>query len=114
MSRTLPFHVKGRCIDCGATHRRDGLAWRCWSCAKKVIAIRAAVSRVVRMAIEAGVLPKIEGLSCHFCGGNAEHFEHRDYSKPLEVKPACRSCNFMRGPAAWRNYAAAETPQQPA
>lgn len=27
----------------------------------------------------------------------AVHWEHRDYNKPLEVEPVCRSCNYKRG-----------------
>jgi hypothetical protein len=25
-------------------------------------------------------------------------YEHRDYTKPLQVEPVCRSCNALRGP----------------
>jgi hypothetical protein len=28
-------------------------------------------------------------------------YEHRDYSKPLEVEPVCHYCNVRRGPAFW-------------
>ena len=33
------------------------------------------------------------------CGGMAEQWDHRDYNKPLDVEPVCRSCNMRRGPA---------------
>jgi hypothetical protein len=38
-------------------------------------------------------------LRCVDCGDWANNWEHRDYSKPLEVDPVCDSCNFKRGPA---------------
>jgi len=34
------------------------------------------------------------------CGEKAYCYEHRDYSKPLEVEAVCDSCNALRGPAA--------------
>ena len=38
----------------------------------------------------------------------AYDYDHRDYSKPLEVDPVCRRCNQMRGPAdyTWMRQAA--------
>lgn len=55
-----------------------------------------AVSR----AIKKGDLPKLDGtIACVDCGKPACDYDHRDYSKPLQVEPVCRSCNLLRGPA---------------
>jgi formylmethanofuran dehydrogenase subunit E len=36
---------------------------------------------------------------CRDCGEPSTDYDHRDYNKPLEVEPVCRSCNLLRGPA---------------
>lgn len=38
---------------------------------------------------------------CAHCDAMAEVYEHRDYAKPLSVRPACRRCNALLGPAKW-------------
>lgn len=38
-------------------------------------------------------------ISCVDCGDQAIQYDHRDYNKPLKVKPVCRSCNRKRGKA---------------
>jgi hypothetical protein len=54
-----------------------------------------AVARARRL----GQLPDPATLDCVDCGGYAIEYDHRDYSKPLEVQPVCRRCNLKRGPA---------------
>ena len=55
-------------------------------------------------AIYGGRLPRLQkfgkslGIKCFDCGKPAMHYDHRDYSKPLEVSPVCASCNYRRGP----------------
>lgn len=58
---------------------------------------QAAVAREVRE----GRLPKPSTLVCVDCGRPAQQYDHRDYTKPLQVEPVCRSCNVMRGPAPY-------------
>lgn len=54
----------------------------------------------VSIAKRAGKLPLLDGsIKCVDCGGIARHYEHRDYTRPLEVEPVCPSCNYKRGPA---------------
>lgn len=55
--------------------------------------------RQVKEAILAGKLLPAATYKCADCGEQAEQYEHRDYSKPLEVEPVCRSCNWHRGTA---------------
>ena len=38
-----------------------------------------------------------ENVSCVDCGNRASAYEHRDYSRPLDVVPVCASCNAVRG-----------------
>ena len=56
----------------------------------------------VARAIRSGDLLHPSHFACADCGGPSIHYDHRDYSKPLEVVPVCRRCNYKRGPAANR------------
>ncbi len=58
----------------------------------------AAVSAVAK-AVRKGDLRPASAFACADCGGAASQYDHRDYTKPLQVVPVCRSCNVMRGPA---------------
>jgi len=53
----------------------------------------------VKKAIKNGFLTPIQELKCLDCGFQAEIYDHKDYNKPLEVEPVCRSCNRKRGSA---------------
>lgn len=56
----------------------------------------------VAAAVKRGVLPRLDGtVACVDCGGVACEYDHRDYSRPLDVQPVCRSCNARRGTAKW-------------
>lgn len=57
----------------------------------------------VQAAIKKGVLPSLKAgeYACTDCGGVALEYDHRDYSRPLDVQPVCRSCNKQRGTATW-------------
>ena len=73
------------CVPCGMkANRRNGAG-----------KARAAVSQAVR----SGKLPPAKSCACVDCGGPALDYDHRDYNKPMEVEPVCRSCNKLRGPA---------------
>jgi len=55
--------------------------------------------KAVAKARRAGLLDDPREHSCTDCGEAAIGYDHRDYSKPLEVEPVCRRCNSARGPA---------------
>lgn len=78
-----------RCIEC--TIKR----YRYLSIESGASAAHAAAAR----AQKNGLLPRPSSLACVDCNRQAECYDHRDYSKPLQVDPVCRSCNVMRGPA---------------
>lgn len=56
-------------------------------------------TKAVSRAVKTGKLPPVETLKCVDCGAKAKHYDHRDYTKPLDVEPCCIRCNFRRGPA---------------
>ena len=54
----------------------------------------------VSYAIRKGQLAKLDGsVKCVDCDEPAKFYDHRDYSKPLDVQPVCQRCNRRRGPA---------------
>lgn len=61
----------------------------------------------VKKAIARGVLPSLKAgeIACVDCGAVATLYEHRSYSRPLDVEPTCRGCNFKRGTAHWPSAA---------
>lgn len=57
---------------------------------------------IVSRAIRHGLLPKLDGtIACTDCGGAAKVYDHRDYSRPLDVEPVCTSCNCRRYMGKW-------------
>lgn len=62
---------------------------------------------MVGHAIKQGILPALKGsgIACIDCGKPAVVYEHRDYRRPLDVVPACHSCNYLRGTAKWPSAA---------
>lgn len=56
-------------------------------------------TKAVSRAVKTGRLAPVETLKCVDCGAKAKHYDHRDYTKPLDVEPCCVRCNFRRGPA---------------
>ncbi len=44
-----------------------------------------------------GTLRKPTSYDYMDCGEPAECFDHRDYTKPLQVDPVCNQCNIERG-----------------
>lgn len=62
--------------------------------------LRANVSNIVSEAKKTGKLAILDGTTpCVDCGAPADRYDHRDYSKPLDVEPVYCSCNGRRGPA---------------
>jgi hypothetical protein len=57
------------------------------------------ISRAVtKYAVKVGFLPDPTNFICLDCKGRqAQCYDHRDYSKPLEVDPVCLRCNNSRG-----------------
>jgi hypothetical protein len=102
-----PFIRRATCVGCGSdiNQWRDVRSTTCYEPCAWQRARRAAHYRVHK-AILTGLLAPARQLSCVDCGDAARDYDHRDYSKPLEVVPVCRSCNQRRGPAASLSLAA--------
>lgn len=58
---------------------------------------REAKKRIF-VEVRAGRLKKASEFKCYLCGVQAQCYDHRDYSKPLDVRPVCRMCNYKLGP----------------
>lgn len=109
-----PLMVDGRwvCLECrdplhqacyDGKKRRPAL--RCQTCRSANFLVRAVLSgkqlgsHAVSMARRRGTLPAPSVHACADCGTRAECYDHRDYNRPLDVVPVCRSCNVRRGSA---------------
>jgi len=69
-------------------------------CSNEVVNIALKAGAKVHAAIRRGSIPKLDGtIGCVDCGKPARHYDHRDYTKPLDVVPVCISCNYRRGTA---------------
>ena len=59
--------------------------------------LRRKAAALITQAVRKGLLPPARTLICVDCGKQARDYDHRDYSKPLNVNPVCRGCNLRRG-----------------
>ena len=93
-----------RCLECGQETPCGAGAPLCNGHRAQHWERQRLVSRAARIAvskaIKEGRLPPLDGsIACVDCGRAAEVWEHREYERPLDVDPVCRSCNCRRGPA---------------
>jgi len=98
----IQYAEKGQCVKCGAMKPRSKFKTSpyCQPCTNEVSEQSRVCSRQVKRAIKAGVIPVLDGsVECVDCGMPAKDYDHRDYTKPLDVAPVCRGCNIRRGPA---------------
>lgn len=108
------MRVDGQCIACGKTlKRRHHHARLCdWSSTCPSYFAKPRAHRAVRRAIVRGELPPARACVCVDCGKPATEYDHRDYSRPLDVVPVCHRCNILRGPAD--RWSAPPTPSREA
>lgn len=93
------WHAK-RCGLCGRMAECEGSTWLfCYACRKPAENMRSRAGSIVSGLVCGGVMPAARTLKCVDCGKQAMYYDHRDYSKPLQVDPVCGSCNKLRGPA---------------
>lgn len=91
--------VKFSCLICESANIGYARQCYCDGCAWVAARIQmAAISKVGR-AVRHGEIPKATALICVDCGDRAKVYDHRDYTKPLEVEAVCVGCNIRRGPA---------------
>jgi hypothetical protein len=104
-----------RCVcSCGAVEMHYGCnaSFQCVACKRPSARdTQKRAQRAVQQAVRSGEIPPASDLPCADCGAPSVDYDHRDYSKPLQVDPVCRSCNLKRGPAVghttWKNELAA-------
>lgn len=92
---------KFSCLACGASTERQPQSRSnfCLSCLHRHSDEGWAAIIAVRKAIKSGQLQRASTLACVDCAKPARDYDHRDYTKPLDVAPVCRSCNQKRGQA---------------
>ena len=61
--------------------------------------IRKVANELVRLEVISGRLFSAKRLrvQCSDCEKPAVCYDHRDYTKPLDLEPVCVSCNWKRG-----------------
>jgi hypothetical protein len=107
------------CRQCDAlVEQYDRPSWRrfCWPCSSDRYHNngRKAAKQKVAMAVKRGDLKPAKAYACTDCGAPATEYDHRDYSKPLNVQPVCSRCNKLRGPGKWVQYEPVRQRQVPA
>ncbi len=97
----IRYTSTGGCVACirECTYRRmKACNWnRDWEAATGAHRAR----RIVESAIKQGLLPSLSDgkTKCVDCEQPALAHDHRNYNRPLDVEPVCRSCNVKRGAA---------------
>lgn len=91
------------CIECRrefCTGVRTTLRCRSCNAYGEGRKLREKAHRLVSEAVREGRLPRLAvvEIACVDCGSRATVWEHRDYTKPLDVQPTCRGCDKRRGP----------------
>lgn len=106
----LPRQINKTCVHCGAAFTTAShVARYCEDCRtanarraqKRVERDRRLMKRahaLVRNRLAQGLLPSPTLFVCADCGLPATAYDHRDYTKPLDVEPVCDTCNSLRGP----------------
>jgi len=99
------------CVDCGGDKPNDypgsWMRQRCKPCGANFDRYMMAANGVINRAKARGLLDRAAEHKCVDCGAQALDWDHRDYTKPLEVEPVCRACNLKRGPALYPKLEAA-------
>jgi hypothetical protein len=79
-----------------------------WSKRQK---LTAPAHKAVADAVRSKKIPPASALICVDCGKQAKCYDHRDYSKPMEIEPVCIKCNAIRGPGAPHIYLTRRKPR---
>lgn len=99
------------CLDCNAPmesaegRRKRRVPLRCVQCKAKWdeqrdVPGQRAAHKAVKAAIKNGTLRPPSERLCADCGKRAHCYDHRDYSRALDVDPVCIACNWKRGHGA--------------
>lgn len=93
------------CLRCAASYEMPrALSKFCPDCRDARFHEREAATSEVFKAKKRGELTRAAEHICADCGKQARDWDHRDYTKPLEVVAVCHSCNVRRPPAYCSGY----------
>jgi hypothetical protein len=92
------------CVACARIEERQRSALFCHECSLQRQGEQSRAIHAVRAAIVRRELESPTTRECEDCGDPAKFYDHRDYTKPLDVAPVCPSCNKRRGPAFHSTY----------
>lgn len=96
----MPKQIELTCHCCERAFLRRSLHNHyCVDCSIRMQRVGALVVVKVQREIRFGRLKPATAYSCVDCGAPAKVYDHRDYTKPLEVVPLCVRCNVKRPPA---------------
>lgn len=73
----------------------------CAKCRCAYLREKAYAGNKISSAIKYGRLKPATEYKCVDCDGPASVWEHRDYRKPLDIEPVCKTCNALRKGALW-------------
>jgi hypothetical protein len=90
------YRIVCRCCGKEAVRHVTARSRMCDPCMNARTKERLAATAEVTKAVRNGLLPSPKTLECADCGNPARDYDHRDYSKPLEVEAVCHSCNIRR------------------
>jgi len=97
--KTTAPHSAGYCCVCNWS-KREEFSLTCASCKETKPArkrLHRRINAFVGVAVKLGLIPSPKAFQCVDCGQQACCWEHRDYNKPFEVEPTCKSCDKKRG-----------------
>lgn len=110
-----------KCENCGdvmAVRRVDGKYFRsihnkrhCLICEELFCHAISIAHRRIKHLIKEGRMETHLGRACVDCGAPAVFHDIRNYSKPEEGVPICKSCNTLRGSGILGEHFAARAPQ---
>jgi hypothetical protein len=95
------MHIDFACIRCGCqtTRHHTARSRMCESCMWEHRQEARRATADVTNEIKRGHMKRATEHACVDCGATARDWDHRDYTKPLEVEPVCKPCNTRRGTA---------------
>jgi hypothetical protein len=99
------WRAQGTCCRCFGESNRPLTYWGlCTPCYRHENTVQFKARKIFCEALRRGKFPSAKTKRCVDCGCKARDWDHRDYLKPLEVEPVCRSCNQKRGPAKFTPF----------
>jgi hypothetical protein len=84
-----------------ASHPTGVFPRHCAPCRAERRTAKIKANNKVSKEVLYGRLKPATAFLCVDCHGPGAVWDHRDYSRPLEVEAVCKRCNALRGSAKW-------------